>query len=143
MCQKDMHLLRVSSFSSFHLAAAYISFRHECASESHLKCDVAVYQQGTGDSTLWLHLTKQHLADWVDACDTSDIAITVQTVWHLVDQYRDSQWGTPSAPELSMEQLKYSTAGFTSAITEWVIASDLVQPPSIKHLEQCNLIIYC
>jgi hypothetical protein len=64
----------------------------------------------------------------VDACDAKEIPIMAQTVRHLVDEYRGSQQRTDGAAvQLTVEITKYSTAAFVDAITEWLIASDLVR----------------
>ncbi|KAF9036353.1 hypothetical protein BJ165DRAFT_631958 [Panaeolus papilionaceus] len=90
---------------------------------------VKFFALGTGTSPLRKHLAKEHLGEWVDACDKFKIPITISSLQEVVNAHRqkkgrattDAHSGQPPS-----HQTSFSPEAFLDAITEFIVADDQV-----------------
>ena len=105
-----------------------LRYRHQHSADATF--EVFGFSCKTGTSSLCAHLTKFHLAQWVDGCDQFKIPITTEIAKHAVASYRASKGQSSSQSTSLKERLEdiceYSYEAFVDAITQFIIADDQV-----------------
>jgi hypothetical protein len=93
---------------------------------------ISTFGHSTSVSTLRKHLYKNHIEQWVTACDDLKIPITAKGAEEPVRIFRKE----PASTSIESERPTYSKEAFVDAIVDFVVGDDQV---CIELLFFCNI----
>lgn len=91
---------------------------------------IASYSKTSSTSSYRTHLSKIHIARWVDSCDQLKIPISGDDFQPLVEEYRsqrDNRSKICTENSNIEERLAFSAEAFLDAIMDFVVGDDQVR----------------